>query len=289
MKNAKTFRVILSYAVLCLVAVVMAGPFVWMVFSSVKPNEDLFAHPPVWFPQRVTGEHFRAAFAHTNLPRYFLNSLIVAGVATVTNVLFGSLAGFAFARLEFPGRDVIFFAILGTMMVPIHVTVVPLFILAKRFPLAGGNNILGVGGTGLIDTYGGLLFPYLITAFGVFMTRQFFASLPRELDDAARIDGCSDFGIFAKICLPLSRPVIATLSIFTFTNVWDDFLWPLVIINRDEMRTVQLGLQVFQSQFSVDWGPLMAATLMVTVPVLIVFILGQDYFVEGIATTGMKG
>lgn len=277
------------YIVLILVAVIMAGPFAWMVLSSTKPNQDLFAYPPVWLPKRITWEHFETAFRHTNFLRYFINSALVASIATATNVMLGSLAGFAFARLEFPGRDLIFYALLGTMMIPIHVTIVPLFILARRFPLAGGNSIIGVGGKGLIDSYGGLLFPYLVTTFSVFMTRQFFATLPRELDDAARIDGCSDFGIFLRVCLPLSKPVIATLSIFTFTNVWDDFLWPLVIINRDQMRTVQLGLQVFQSQFSVDWGPLMAATLVVTLPVLIMFALGQKYFVEGIATTGMKG
>lgn len=287
--GAEALKKVLLYAGLAAVGVVMAGPFLWMLLSSFKPDLELFAYPPVWWPKHFMLDHYRYAFLNVSFGRYFLNSFLVAAIATAANVFFTSLAGYAFARLEFFGKNAIFFLLLGTMMIPSQVTLIPVFIIAKRFPLTGGNNILGAGGTGLIDSYGGLLFPYLIMVFGVFLVRQFFMSIPRDLDDAARIDGASEFGIYWRICLPLSRPVLATLAIFVFTNVWDDFLWPLVITNSEKMRTVQLGLQIFQSQFLVNWGPLMAATVVVTLPVLMVFMLGQKYFIRGIATTGLKG
>lgn len=278
-----------TYALLVAIAVVMAGPFLWMLSSAFKPNEELFAYPPVWIPTKPTLEHFVNAFRYTQFDRYFLNSALVSTTATILNLFLCSLAGYAFAHLDFPGKSILFFAILGTMMIPVYVTLIPLFILVKMFPLVGGNNILGQGGTGLIDTYGGLLLPHIILVFGVFLTRQFFSSIPRELGDAARVDGAGEFDIYLRIYLPLSRPVMGTLAIFVFTSVWDDFLWPLVVTNSDRMRTVQLGLQVFQSQFRVEWGPLMAATLVVTLPVLLVFLLNQRHFVRGIVATGLKG
>ena len=278
-----------TYLLLMAIGVAMAGPFVWMVLSAFKPDEELFAYPPVWIPTRPTVEHFVDAFRYTQFHRYFLNSGIVSVAATLLNLFVCSLAGYAFARLDFPGKGVLFFAILGTMMIPVYVTLIPLFVLVKMFPLAGGNDLLGRGGTGLIDTYAGLLVPHLVTVFGVFLTRQFFLGIPRELGDAARVDGASEFDIYRRIYLPLSRPVMGTLAIFVFTTVWDDFLWPLVVTNSDRMRTVQLGLQIFQSQFRVEWGPLMAATLVVTLPVLLVFIFNQRHFVRGIVATGLKG
>lgn len=282
-------RTVSAYVLLTAVAILMATPFIWMLLSSVKPNEELFAYPPVWIPTQITFQHYVDAFASSAFTRYFLNSFYVSAVTTAANLFFCSLAGYAFARLEFPGKNVIFFALLGTMMIPIYVTIIPLFIIVKSIPLAGGNNWLGQGGTGWIDTYAGLMFPYFMNVFGVFLMRQFFATIPTELNDAARIDGASEFAIYRRIYIPLSKPVMATLGIFSFTSVWDDFLWPLIITNSQTMRTVQLGLQVFQTEFTVRWGPLMAATLVVTLPVLLVFILGQKYFIEGFTTTGIKG
>ncbi len=277
------------YVVLAAIAIVMAGPFAWMLMSSFKPNQELFAYPPVWIPTKITFEHFVNAFRYTNFARYFLNSAVVSVTATLLNLFFCSLAGYSFARLDFPGKSLIFFAVLATMMIPVYVTLIPLFILVRRFPLAGGNNLSGQNGTGLINTYWGLILPYIVSVFGVFLTRQFFTSIPTEINDAARVDGASEFTIYSKIYLPLSRPVLATLAIFSFTGVWDDFLWPLVITNSEHMRTVQLGLQIFRSQFLVDWGPLMAATLVVTLPVLLIFIFNQRHFVKGVVTTGLKG
>lgn len=182
----------------------------------------------------------------------------------------------------------LFYALIATMMIPFHVTLIPVFIMAKRFPLAGGNNILGTGGIGLLDSYPGLTLIHLMNAFGVFLMRQFFFSIPNDLLDSARIDGASEFGVYWRVVIPLAKPALGTLAIFTFTGVWDDFLWPLVITTSEDMRTVQLGLQVFQSQYSIQWGPLMAATFAVTPPLILVFLMGQRHFVEGIAASGMK-
>lgn len=282
-------RLLCIYAVLLVVAIVMCAPFIWMFMSSVKPNEDIFAYPPSWFPSRITFQHYEKALLHSAFARYFFNSLVVAGTAAILNLFFCSLAGYAFAKLDFFGRDAIFMLLLGTMMIPVHVTLVPLFIITKRVPFCGGNNALGLGGTGLINTYGGLILPYLLSVFGVFMTRQFFSTVPDELRESARMDGAGEFAIYLRIMLPLIKPVLAALAIFVFTTAWDDFLWPLVITNSDFMRTVQLGLQIFHSQHTADWGPLMAATVVVTLPVLIVFMSGQRYFIDSIATTGLKG
>ncbi|HHT72158.1 MAG TPA: carbohydrate ABC transporter permease [Firmicutes bacterium] len=288
-KRHKAFQQVVIYTVLIAVSVVMGAPFLWMVLSSLKPNHELFAYPPVWIPSTLTFEHYINAFRYTDFSRYFLNSFIVTGVTVISNLFFCSLAGYAFARMDFYGKNVIFMALLGTMMIPIHVRLVPLFISVRRFPLAGGNNLFGQGGTGLIDTHLGLMLPHLINIFGVFLMRQFFQSIPQELTDAAKIDGAGEFGTYWRIFLPLSKPALATLSIFVFSSSWDDFLWPLVVTSSRYMRTVQLGLQIFQSQFTVNWGSLMAATLVVTLPVITIFIFGQKYFVQGIATTGLKG
>jgi multiple sugar transport system permease protein len=184
---------------------------------------------------------------------------------------------------------VLFILVLGTMMIPAQVTMVPVFIMLKHWPLVGGNNILGAGGHGLLNSYPGLVLPMAVGAFGIFLLRQFFMTLPRELEDAARIDGCSEAGIYWRIILPLSKPALATLGIFTFTAAWNEFLWPLLIMSKDSMKTLQVGLQVFQTQYTTSWDLLMAGTVVVTLPVLIIFLFGQRYFTRGIALSGMKG
>jgi len=175
------------------------------------------------------------------------------------------------------------------MMVPGQVTMVPVFILLKRWPFMGGNDWLGIGGHGLLNSYTGLILPGAVGAFGIFLLRQFFMTLPRDLEDAARIDGCSEIGIYWRIILPLSAPALATLGIFTFTAAWNEFLWPLLIMSKDSMKTLQIGLQVFQTQYTTRWDLLMAGTVVVTLPVLVIFLLGQRYFTRGIALSGMKG
>jgi multiple sugar transport system permease protein len=274
--------------ILIIVAIIMGAPFFWMASSSLKPNSELFAWPPSLVPDNPTLQHYSDALSTLGFSRYFINSVIVSGLSVVINLFFCSLAGYAFARLSFPYKTVIFLILLSTMMVPIQVTLIPTFLIAKSFPLVGGNNIFGAGGTGLLNTYPGLLIPHIMNAFGVFIMRQFYLQFPKELSEAARIDGAGEIRIFTKIFLPLGKPAMAALAIFTFTQSWDDFLWPLVITSDNKMRTMQLGLEVFKSRYTTNWGPLMAATTLSVIPVVIIFLLFQRYFTDTALTSGIK-
>jgi len=264
-------------------------PFLWMISTSLKPEPEIFRFPPVWIPSAWKWDNYAKAMTAAPFGRYFLNTVIYAVGITASNLLFCSMAAYAFARLRFPGRNLLFILVLGTMMIPAQVTMVPVFIMLKRWPLLGGNDLLGAGGHGLLNTYTGLVLPGAVGAFGIFLLRQFFMTLPRELEDAARIDGCSEAGIYWRIILPLSKPAMATLGIFTFTAAWNEFLWPLLIMSKDSMKTLQVGLQVFQTQYTTAWDLLMAGTVVVTMPVLIIFLFGQRYFTRGIALSGIKG
>jgi multiple sugar transport system permease protein len=267
----------------------MLIPFLWMVFTSFKPQEQIFQMPPVVWTTQYTAAHYMRALLRSNFRIYFQNSLIVAGTVTVLNVLITALAGYAFARLKWRGREILFVVVLAVMMLPGLIALIPTFLIVKITPLAGGNNLLGQGGTGWLDSYPGLIVPMVGSGFYVFLFRQFFMTLPSELEDAGRIDGCSEYGIFWKIMLPLCKAVLAVVALFSFQSAWNDFLWALVITQSDRMRTIQLGLTLFQSQHKIDWGVLMAGTAMATAPTVILFLLFQRYFVQGIALTGIKG
>jgi multiple sugar transport system permease protein len=270
-------------------AITMILPFLWMLSTSLKPESEIFRFPPNWFPNLWKWANYSEAMNAAPFGRYFVNTAIYAAAITLSNLLLCSMAAYAFARLRFRGRNILFILTLGTMMVPGQVTMVPVFILLKRWPLMGGNGWLGIGGHGLLNSYTGLILPGAVGAFGIFLLRQFFMTLPRDLEDAARIDGCSEIGIYWRIILPLSAPALATLGIFTFTAAWNEFLWPLLIMSKDSMKTLQIGLQVFQTQYTTRWDLLMAGTVVVTLPVLVIFLLGQRYFTRGIALSGMKG
>jgi multiple sugar transport system permease protein len=282
-------RKALFHLLLAVGAVTMLLPFLWMISTSLKPEPEIFRFPPVWLPRLWKWANYTQAMQAAAFGRYFINTVIYAVVVTASNLLLCSMAAYAFARLRFRGRNLLFILTLGTMMVPGQVTMVPVFILLKRWPFVGGNDWLGLGGHGLLNTYVGLVLPGAVGAFGIFLLRQFFMTLPRELEDAARIDGCSEAGIYWRIILPLSTPALATLGIFTFTAAWNEFLWPLLITSKDSMRTLQLGLQVFQTQYTTRWDLLMAGTVVVTLPVLLLFLAGQRYFTRGIALSGIKG
>jgi len=269
-------------------AVIFGSPFFWMVVSSLKPNAELFTWPPTLIPKTVTLEHYQSAFTSRGFSNYFMNSVIVSLISMAFNLVFCSLAGYAFARLDFPLKNVLFVVLLSTMMIPVQVTLVPTFLMVKSFPLMGGNDILGRGGTGLLNTYAGLVIPHIMTVFGVFIMRQFYMQFPKELSEAARIDGASELGIFRKIFLPLGRPAMSALAIFTFTQAWDDFLWPLVVTSDRSMRTLQLGLEVFKNRYTADWGPLMAATTVSILPVILIFLVFQRYFTDTALSSGIK-
>jgi multiple sugar transport system permease protein len=280
---------VLLYAVLITAALSMLIPFVWMIFTSLKPEASIFKMPPQIWTVEYTLAHYVRALTRGKFNLYFINSMIVACTATVLNVLLNAMAGYAFARLRWRLRETLFIVVLAVMMLPGLIALIPTFLIVKWTPLAGGNNWLGQGGTGWLDSYAGLILPSVGNGFYVFLLRQFFLTLPTELEDAARVDGASEASIFWRIILPLSTAVLAVVAIFSFQSVWNDFLWPLVIVQSDEMRTVQLGLTLFQSQHRVEWGVLMAGTTIATFPTIALFLLAQRYFVQGIALTGIKG
>ena len=257
----------------------MVAPFLWMVTTSFKEPGEVFSYQKVWWhdwvPTSFVWENYVKAWHVVPFARFYLNSIIVVVLTTFGQVATSAMAAYAFARLRFPGRDQIFFSYLATMMIPGAVTMIPVFILLRYLSW--------------IDTFKAMILPGIFTAYGTFMLRQFFLTLPKDLEDAAMIDGCSYFGIFWKILLPLSKPALATLTIFTFMGSWMNFMWPLIVMNSEEKFPLPVGLAYFQSLHRTDWTLLMAGSVMMILPILIVFILGQRYFVEGIKLSGIKG
>jgi multiple sugar transport system permease protein len=266
----------------------MLMPFAWMVSTSVKLDEEIFAIPIRWIPTEFDFANYAEAWRRISMGRLIMNTLFVCTVDVVSQIVLGAMAGYAFARLRFPGKQVIFYALLITMMVPETVLLLPMFLFVRYFPLAGGNNLLGQGGVGLLNSYGGLMFPGLISVYGVFMFRQFFLSFPKEVEDASRIDGCSRGRFFWRVLLPNAQPVMGTMGLFSFLWYWNAFVWPLVVIKQDTMNTIQLGISGFSQQFGTEWALMMAASVTATFPILIVFLILQRFLVQGIATTGLK-
>jgi multiple sugar transport system permease protein len=256
--------------------VLVAGPFVWMVASAFKTAPELHRFPPTFLPAQPTLDNFRTLFDKLNFPLYFLNSAIVAVFVVGGNLLFCSMLGYALTKLRFAGRDKIFLLVMGTLMVPSTVTLVPLFVLMSAM--------------GLVNTYAGLILPFAAGPFGVFLMRQFMLGIPDELIEAARIDGAGEHRIFWTVVLPLCRAPLATLGIFTFLGSWNNFLWPLVVSTSERMYTLPVAVATFSiGQHSSDYGTLMAGSVLLVAPVLIVFALLQRYFTQGIAMTGIKG
>lgn len=293
MFSEKKFRpsslTLLFYVIIIPIVAITLVPIVWAFLTSIKPKTELFSIPLRIFPSHVVFHHYTQAVKAARLGRYTINSSIVASGCVVTNLLFCSMAGYAFAKLHFPGRNILFGLLLATMMIPTEVAIVPIFLVIRGFPFVGGNSILGQGGTGLLDSYLGLIFPEAVTIYGMFLFRQFFSTLPKDLEDAARIDGCSEWAIFWRVVLPQARPALATLAILSFLWNWNAFMWPLICIREESMKTVQLGLVVFRQELTTDWAPLMAASMLISLPPLAIFILLQKYFVKGMAFAGIKG
>lgn len=280
---------IMTYVFLIAGAFVMVMPFAWMVSTSVKPDREIFGDTIRWLPTELDLDNYTDAFEQTNMPRLFANTIVVTTVSVASQVLLGSMAGYAFARLQFRGKMLIFFALLTTMMVPFEVLIIPVFLLIKFFPLAGGNDILGQGGTGLINTLGGIMFPGFVSVFGVFLFRQFYLGFPKEIEEAAIVDGCSRIGVYWRILIPNSKPVMGTMALFAFLWSWNDFLWPLVVVKEDSLKTVQLGLSVFDQEQGTAWAELMAASVMAVTPVILLYIFLQRFLVSGGLTAGLKG
>ena len=265
----------LLYLIMITASVIMLLPFFWMVSTSLKEPGAVFLYPPQWIPDPIDWSNYTRIFQVLPFSRFYLNSFIHAGSVTILQLITCSLAGYAFARLRFPGRDTLFMGYLATLMIPGQVVIIPNFILLRTI--------------GWIDTYQALILPNAFSAFGTFLLRQFFMSLPEELEDAARIDGCGYLGIYWYVILPLSKPALTSLTIFTFLGQWNNFIWPLIVINSVEMNTLTVGLRTLQGQYNTAWTLLMAGSVLALLPILIMFFLGQRYFIKGVTLTGMGG
>lgn len=264
------------YAVVTAVAVLMILPFYWMVLTAISPASDILAFPPKWIPSRLTLEHFAVAFAKAPWLSYYWNSLVVAVVSVASSLVFGLFAGYAFAVYRFPLQNVFFLLILSTLMVPVQVTSVALYVLLARIEW--------------VDTYLGILAPNFASAFGVFMLRQGIKAIPLDLIEAARMDGAGEVRIVLTIITPLLKTTLATVAMILFLGSWNDFLWPVIVINSQGLRTLPVGIALFKDPYgSINYGPLMAATVIATGPMLLAYAVSQKFMIRGIALTGLKG
>lgn len=263
------------YVVLAVGMVLMIAPFVWMLLGSVKSENEIRQVPPTWLPEQVTLENFAELFERLDFPTFFFNSLLVAVAVTLGNLVFASMVGYALAKLDFPGRRVIFALVVGTLMVPGMAVFIPQFVL--------------VANMGLVNTYPGLILPFLVQPFGIFLMRQFIGGLPNELIEAARIDGAGELRIFARVILPLCGPALATLAIITFLGSWNNFLWPLVVAQSEDKYTLPVALALYAvGQNRTSFGLLLAGAVVVAIPMIVLFLALQKHFTQGIATTGIK-
>ncbi|HCD42857.1 MAG TPA: sugar ABC transporter ATP-binding protein [Lachnoclostridium sp.] len=272
--NYKISRCLL-YVVLLILTAVMLIPFVWMMSASLKLDKDVFIFPIKWIPENPRWQNYLDIWTKIPLMTFVLNTVKITLIVTFLQLLTSSFAAYAFAKLKFKYSNLLFMAYIATIAVPWQVYMVPQFMMMRNF--------------GLNDSHLAIIFLQAFSAFGVFMMRQFYQGIPDELCEAARIDGMSEYQIYGKIMLPLSKPALSTLTIFTFVNTWNDFLGPLIYLKTEAKKTLQLGLKMFISQYSSEYGLIMAASVLSLIPVLIVFLSLQKYFVEGIAATGVKG
>jgi multiple sugar transport system permease protein len=273
------WRKVIAYALLIGYAMLMFVPFAWSISTSFKPNAEVFQLN--WIPENPTIQGYVTAWTRMDpgLPRLFLNSFIIAGAVTLGNLVLGSLAGYAFARLQFPGRDILFVLVLATLMIPDQLRVVPVYNILINLGLVGRG----------VEAYIGIILILIISGTSIFLLRQYFLSIPRDLEEAARIDGAGYLQTFWRVILPLASPALAAVAILQFQGTWNGFFWPLILLRDRSQWTLPLALGQFRFQFQTDWAPLMAVVVMATLPILILYLFFQRYFVEGIAASGVKG
>jgi multiple sugar transport system permease protein len=270
-----TLGQVLIYATAIVIGLVMLTPFVWMLSASLKLNRDVFTFPIQWIPAEPRWQNYVDIWTKIPLALFVWNTAKITIAVTILQLLTSSFAAYAFAKLRFPGRDALFLGYIATIAMPWQVYMVPQFLLMREL--------------GLHNTHMALILLQAFTAFGVFLMRQFYQSIPDELCEAARIDGMNEYQIWWRIMLPLSKPALSTLTIFTFVSTWNDFLGPLIYLTKTELKTIQFGLRMFISQYSAEYGLIMAASMVSLIPVLLIFLVLQRFFVEGIATSGLKG
>ncbi|MCI1882173.1 MAG: carbohydrate ABC transporter permease [Sporolactobacillus sp.] len=273
-KRSQLIGNIIFKIIMLLVVLIVLFPFIWLLISSFKYEKDIINYPPKIFATHYTFENYFKVWSTIPMFSYIKNTVIFAGGTMVISLLFDSMSGYAFARMNFRGKNVLFYFILLTMMIPFQVFMIPLFIEINKF--------------NLLDTYAGLIIPRATTAFGIFMMRSFFVTMPKDLEDAARIDGLNEFGIYRRIMMPLAKPSLMALAIFTLMNNWNDLLYPLILTNTTNMRTLPAGLALFSGQHISFYGPVMAGAVISMLPLFIIYIFAQKYFVQGTVMSGMK-
>ncbi|MGO1354959.1 carbohydrate ABC transporter permease [Brachybacterium tyrofermentans] len=273
---------------LIVASLLMAAPFLWMALSSIRDPTELAKVPMPLIPQDLRLENYTEALTRAPFAIYARNSLILATAAAVLNVAFGSACGYALAKMRFRLAPAIFGWMVACIMIPFYATVIPVFLMVRHMPLFGGNSIFGAGGTGWIDTWWALIVPGAISPFMVFLFRQFYVSTPSELIEAARLDGVSEFGIYTRIITPLIMPGLLTVALLSFEAGWNNFLWPLLVTTSENLRVIQVGISSFRQEAATDWHLLMAGTTMAAVPMIILFLIFQRYFVQGFAASGIK-
>ncbi len=272
-KRDKIINKVILYIILSIIGVVMVAPFIWMIITSVSTQEDISTFRII--PERINLDNYAEVFRQVPFHLFYINSLWTTVIITAGKLITASLAGYAFARIKFRFRDAIFLTYLATLMIPQQVTMIPIFIVFKKI--------------GWVDTYAGLIFPQIFTAYGTFMMRQFFMTIPKEIEESARIDGANNFLIYYRIFLPLSKPALASLGTFAFIWSWNNFMWPLIVLNSLNKMTLPVGISMFQSMYSTQYNLLMAAAVLAIVPVIIVYLFVQRFFKKGIVMSGLKG
>lgn len=284
----KIFR-ILSAITAVLIILLVAFPFLVMLSTSLQTKNEIFSPSADLIPDQLLFSNYVEAMQNGDWLRYFANSFLIVMIVVSVSLVINAMAGYVFARIPFRFSKGLFMLILAGMMIPPQVTMIPVFSMLRSVPLANGNDMFGNGGSGLLNTYAGLILPFIAGSFGVFLCRQFYVGFPKELDDAAMADGCNRLRTFISIYLPLSKPVLASLAVLKFVGTWNEYTWPLIMVRSDEMRTVQIALTLFRNESEIRWPLLMAATLLVSLPVYIIFAFCQKHFVNGILAGSVKG
>lgn len=278
-KTQKKFDInkshILPFIFMLIIGIIMIIPFVWTLSSSFKNNNEIFSYPIHWIPEVFRWSNYKEVLTEIPFPLYFMNTLKLSVIVTIIQIITSSLAAYSFAKMKYKGRDIIFLCYIATMMVPWHAIMIPQFMVVNKL--------------GLYDKHLSLILINSFSPFGVFLLRQIMSNIPEELSEAAKIDGCSEFMIYSQIIMPMCKAGIATLVVFTFNFMWNDYMAPMIYLTSDRLKTIQLGLAAFMSQFGSDYNLIMAGTVCASLPMLIVFFLGQKYLVEGIAFSGLKG
>jgi multiple sugar transport system permease protein len=275
LKRKFSLKRFFSYVLLTLGALIMIVPFLWMLSTSLKDQQQLFSWPPNWIPNPFVWSNYSEVFNKINFGLYGWNTIKITVIVTIVRLIFCSMAGYAFARMKFPGRNFLFVLTLATMMISAQITIIPNFVIMRYLHL--------------VDTHTGVILPQVADGFSIFLMRQFFLSFPKELEDAAKLDGCNPLMFYLRILLPSSKPIMATLAVMTFQGVWNDFLWPLVMLSSPEKRTLSVGLSYLVGQYTTRWDLQMAGSVLTVLPILILFFILQKYFVQSIKLTGMKG